>query len=279
MTTIVVVATIIVAVIIIGVVVARRRRSAREHGRRLEPAQQVGDDLAYPYYLDEANVRQIATGLNVELPVRQQVAERSQVTSQTQVLGAQDEETTTRELGGEINLAALARDIRLQVPSDKMSADVALLPSMPPHGRRRGARRTEAIRAQKMDEFRDIAKANKLILLRGHFQQFAIDEAKGTITLGMTHLSAEEFDAAQSRGTGNSAEMPMPEGIAIRVHLATMKACTDSGRAAFEQGTVFFGEAIAHTPNYDESTGTFGCTACAVWGCPGPQNGDEDVGV
>lgn len=65
--------------------------------------------------------------------------------------------------------------------------------------------------------------------------------------------------------------MTMPAGLGIRLRLVSAQARTSSGQDVFNSGTAFFGEAIAHTPAYDEHTGVFSCTAEAVWGCPAPS--------
>lgn len=177
------------------------------------------------------------------------------------------------ELISATNLPALSRDIRVNLSAEIVAADVASLPRTE-SGCYRAA---ETVAQVKKHALKATAATSKLLLVRGWLQG-SVDDQAGHMMLAVTHLSTERRDSNRSRGEGRAAASAIPTGVAIQLNLVSLDACTPSGREALENGRAFFGEAIAHTAEYDEQTGVFSCTACAVWGCPAPaedQNGDE----
>jgi hypothetical protein len=61
-------------------------------------------------------------------------------------------------------------------------------------------------------------------------------------------------------------EALVPPGIAIEVVLPDDTALTPAGAERIGRGQPFYARTIAHSPSFDESTGTFVCSAYAVWG-------------
>lgn len=183
--------------------------------RRVEPSTDVGEDLAYPYYVDHAGIRHLLTGLDVQLPIKQQTVERTAFEAAPQGLGARDESETTREFGEEINFAALARDIRGSVDNTRLADDVSLVPLSEDGSRTAAGRAPGEIAAEKSELLRATAVANKLVVMRGRMQQLEVDSETGRIVLILTHLSSEDVGDGYP-GSGNAAEVVVPDGVAVR---------------------------------------------------------------
>lgn len=264
-----------VAIIVWLAVRRRRQRSPAPPTRTLKPSSAIGEDLQYVHYLEPDGLRQLATGLDLSLPVRQQVTEQTKLSgSVPHGPGAEDAYEVSSELAGSINLPALSRDIRTNVNADIVAADVVSVPSV----ESRDYSAAEAVVGAKKQALEATAGTSKLLLVRGWLQG-STDDDTGRMMLAVTHLSTERRDPTRSRGDGHAAALAIPTGIAIQLTLVSPDACTPSGRETVDNAKVFFGEAIAHTAEYDAQTGVFSCMAYAVWGCPAPaEDQNYDVG-
>jgi hypothetical protein len=162
--------------------------------------------------------------------------------------------------------------------------------------------KTDAIAKEKRGELAEVARGEKLVLLVG---TFARGEASAgsfleVANLGvrrrrrypdMRHMDPREarymemrrdeiddyysyaavrHDAAAERDS-DAPDMPMPQGVAIRVMLPDADAFTASGRERIDRGDSFYGNVLAHSPSFDPVSGVFVCSAYAVWGSPVPS--------
>lgn len=271
---------LVALIVLLGVSYVVRRQSRRRgvKTRQLTPASREGDDLAYVYYANVDGINQLAAGLMVAIPTEVSYKEAGNAAAKARGLGVGESDEVQRKLPVQINFPALSRDIRNHVEADRLATDVAGVPELPSTDTEGASSHTD-VAERKRQQLESIARAQHLLLIRGHLQVFSDGTEDGPVTLEVTHLSAERFNPADGRGVGDAAAMIMPEGVAIRITLPAADAYTPSGRERFDRGLAFFGEVLAHSPTFDSDRGTFTCAAEAVWACPTPSDGSEEMAV
>jgi hypothetical protein len=267
---------------IISYVVRKRgKRFVATPHEKLVPASTTGGDIAYRYYLDETGLRRLAADLRVDLPVKHRVVESDEIgAALPQGPSARTSHEVTKDLAPEINLAAFARRLRKLGPRYVVDG-LALVPVIPDCPRPSDWDR-EDLRSAKQDQFRSAGKSNQLVVIRGHFAHMPLSDTDTStpITLRLTHLSNEVLQPETYPGTGDAAATVFPEGLSLQVVLPNRERLEEGVQERFLRGEPFFGEVLAHSASYGEASSVFSCTAWAVWGCPSPQNDDDDeIGV
>jgi hypothetical protein len=261
----------------IGGSFALRRQRRRSPGSELVSAETPTDDLHYPYYLAREDVRVLAQTFKIVLPDMRETTRKRGVrigsASRGSIERGRESTTTTPE---QINLPALARLLRTRIGPEHLSVDVGHVPEAYVSDAPLEAAARENLIADKRRSLQAVADGNKLVVIRGYIQQSRRGPEEGQqfsgMALELTHLSSEKLGSKEP--SGNPAELVMPQGVAVVIALPAATSCTDAGHERFKRDQAFFGEVIAHSPSFDESTGVFTCAAYAVWGCIKPQTAD-----
>lgn len=149
------------------------------------------------------------------------------------------------------------------------------------------ARKIETLAREKRDQLQAIANRGSLILLRGRLAAAEPARSGEPPSIYLTALEVVERPAALSPEMDPIAleyahmrrmqltaqerqEIPTPRDVAVRVTLPDTAGMTPAGNEVLGNVGTFYGRAIAHTPSYDEASGTLTCVAYAVWGIPAP---------
>lgn len=240
-------------------------------GTLLQPSSRTGSDLVYPYYVDSDQLKTIAAGVNVEIPVS-----RGQEMTDGAAVGPTGASVKTEvklkvELATQLNLAAFARRLR-DLDAEYVADRLAIAPDD-------WEKLDEpSLIAGKVAEFVEVG-TGKTVLLRGQLEPIRedrSDEMVLPIHLRLTHLSREMLHDDVYPGTGDFAVLRVPPALEIVMVLHDPDALMPSGRERLSREEPFFGEVIATSPGFDTESGRFTCAAVAVWGCAQPQPTGED---
>jgi hypothetical protein len=153
----------------------------------------------------------------------------------------------------------------------------------------------ETIAEDKRRELRTAAAASKLVLLRG---QFTAAADRGVAAIRLTHFEAPsvrsyvpwellEYSSAEDAARWEAhrlaretqagddfedvaSQIPIPAGVEIQVVFPDDEMFRPAGRERIGRGDSFYCRVLAHSPSFDSNSGTFTCSAYAVWGTTAP---------
>jgi hypothetical protein len=132
--------------------------------------------------------------------------------------------------------------------------------------------RLETVVKQKRSELEETAHRERLILMRGTFNRVAGGAGGEPPVIGITEFDPPRYYGEPGHGASSEPQpMPVPDSVGIRVALPDDSAFTPAGRERIARGDPFYARLIAHSPSYDEATGTLTCAAYAVWGTTRPR--------
>lgn len=252
--------------------------------------------LAFPYYVDTKGLRGLADSLGIELPTVRERKRDARISAGSHGIGGEAGGEEGRQLEGHIHLNVLAVELQRrvaypqivdvlglvpQVPDEKILGDaLAKVENMPPEEtnerlseRLRAAYETERIRriaTVKRQELHHVAKQNQLVILRGTFEKAPCEDGRTMVRL--THLEPVELLPGSALNPEEAApqtgEMRMPEEVGIEAVLPASELFTSDGRERLNRGAPFYGQLIAHSASFNQSSGVLTCSAYALWGMP-----------
>lgn len=274
--------------------------SLRERIRRRRKGEPTPPSLAFPYYVDDRGLRWLADSLGIELPTVRGRKHDTRVGAQAHGVGGEVGREEEHQLEGHIHLNVLVVELQRrvafpdlvdvlglipQVQDERiLDAAIAKIENMPAEEvndrlseRLQAAYETERIRriaTAKRQELRQVALQNQLVILRGTFERVNCDDGRTLVKL--THLEPNELVSGsaltpeEETATG-AAELPMPEEVGIEAVLPAADAFTADGSERLNRGAPFYGQLIAHSASFNQSSGVLTCSAYALWGMPRPK--------
>jgi hypothetical protein len=253
--------------------------------------------LAFPYYVDARGLRGLADSLGIGLPTVVERKRDSRLSAQAHGVGAEAGREEGQQLEGHIHLNVLVVELQRRVAFPELvdvlgliprvqgerilGAAIAKIENMPAEEvserlseRLEAAYETERIRriaTAKRQELRQVAVQNQLVILRGTFE--TVDCEDGRTLVRLTHLEPTEL-VSESAVTPDEEvspgreELRMPEEVGIEAVLPAADAFTADGRERLNRGAPFYGQLIAHSASFNQSSGVLTCSAYALWGMP-----------
>lgn len=258
-----------------------------------------GRRLAIPHYAESQGLRDLAASFKIELPLKHEVTKDRKFSVRIRELGGERGSSETRQYAGEIDLPRLAQRLDEKLDYDACGRGLADAPAVADRqvladavaqlsstvGETSQTRellrqveetydreRAETVVKRKREELAEVAEREKLILMRGKFNQTpATDGQPAAIVL--THFDPPPYYGAYGPEMGGAEPQPqpVPDGVGIRVALPDDSAFTPAGRERISRGEPFYGQIIAHSPSYNSETGVLSCAAYAVWGTNRPR--------
>lgn len=264
------------------------------------PEETGSSEVVYPYYVEGESLRNLAHDLRVEFPTARQITKSRRLSVGIKGTSGEGGQSETSEFAGPIPLSKLAEAAEsygayeghgpaLEVTQAPLVSDESVLSAAIEQikgdfsgtsqtavllSRVRevfGAERVEAMANKKREELREIGRRNQLLIMHGQFGRAEAGRGGSGPTVMLTHFNPRPDFVPPDPYKHEAREpqtdlIPIAEGVGLRVVLPDAEALTSAGRERINRGQPFYAGMIAHSPSFDEDTGTLTCSAWAVWG-------------
>lgn len=176
--------------------------------------------LAFPYYVDEAGLRSLASGLKLELPIAREVTKSRKLSVGRKEFGGERGRSETAQLAASIDLNRLADEIAERLSDEELASELAIAPYVSDQeiladaaariqedlGETSKTRellaalqqayeheKLQTVAKEKREELRETASRRKLVIIRGRFAHEKASNSTADWPLkGPLHLTALE---------------------------------------------------------------------------------------
>lgn len=284
-----------------------QRRQLRRWRAKEKDAQTWGH--IYPYYVEVKSLRELAQRVSLELSIGRRVTRSRRLSLGLKAIGGQTGGSESEEYEGQIPLKELAFEAERSWSSDGTGPAIGVatapfidsqdmmsttieqvekenIPNHTPELLSRiqeifGEELEAALMGRKRFEFLTIADRNLLMVFKGQFA-FLEDGGEGYgPSLQLTHFNPSLGFPSPPAPEGEEREpnlIPVPRGVGLTLVLPDGSSLLPAGRERILRRSPFYAGTIAHSPSFDEETGTLTCSAWAVWGEETPTWNDLEPG-